>query len=134
MACYYTWNNNIKNVDLTNLSQIEIGNYGIIQLLAYLTSISVNCFVLISGYFSINSKRVNYDRIIKIWLQTVFYSFIIYLLLSTLGIIPLEFTTIIKSLLPILTRQYWFITAYIPLMLMSPYISKLITENSQKII
>lgn len=121
-----------KNVDLTNLSQIEIGNYGIIQLLAYLTSISVNCFVLISGYFSINSKRVNYDRIIKIWLQTVFYSFIIYLLLSTLGIIPLEFTTIIKSLLPILTRQYWFITAYIPLMLMSPYISKLITENSQK--
>lgn len=121
-----------KNVDLTNLSQIEIGNYGIIQLLAYLTSISVNCFVLISGYFSINSKRVNYDRIIKIWLQTVFYSFIVYLLLSISGIVPFNITTIIKSILPISTGQYWFITVYIPLMLISPYISKLIIENSQK--
>lgn len=121
-----------KDVDLMNLSHIEIGNYGIVQLLAYLTSISVNCFVLISGYFSIYSKRVNYDRIIKIWLQTVFYSFTIYLLLSILGIIPFKFTTIIKAFLPILTRQYWFITAYIPLILMSPYISKSITGNSQK--
>jgi len=121
-----------KNVDLTNLSQIEIGNYGIIQLLAYLTSISVNCFVLISGYFSINSKRVNYDRIIKVWLQTFFYSFIIYLLLSVLGVLPCKITTIIRTLLPVCTKQYWFITCYIPLMLISPYISKMITENSNK--
>lgn len=121
-----------KNVDLTNLSQIEIGNYIMIQLLTLLTSISVNCFVLISGYFSINSKQVNYDRIIKIWFQTFFYSIIIYLLLSSIGIIPFKFITTIKTLLPICTTQYWFITMYIPLMLIGPYISKIIKGNSKK--
>lgn len=121
-----------KNVDLTNLSQTEIGNYGIIQLLAYLTSISVNCFVLISGYFSINSKQVNYDRILKIWFQTFFYSFIIYLSLSCLGIIPFKIIHIIKSFIPVITLQYWFITCYIPLMLISPFLSKMIIVNTKK--
>ena len=121
-----------KNVDLTNLSQIEIGNYSLIQLLAYLTSISVNCFVLISGYFSISSKRVNYDRIIKIWLQTFFYSFIIYLLLSSCGIIPFKIVHFLKTIIPVTTLQYWFITCYIPLMLISPFISKMIVSNSKK--
>lgn len=120
------------SIDLTNLIHIEIVNYSIIQLLIYLTSISVNCFILISGYFSINSKRTNYDRILKVWFQTFFYSFIIYLLLSIIGIIPFKVTTIIKSLLPISTNQYWFMTNYIPLVLIGPYISKTIINNSQK--
>lgn len=121
-----------KNVDLTNLSQIEIGNYGLVQLLAYLTSISVNCFVLISGYFSIKSKRVNYDRIIKIWLQTIFYLLIIYLFLSTTGIIPFKYIHLAKTIIPVTTIQYWFITCYIPLMLISPFLSKMIISNSKK--
>lgn len=60
------------SIDFTNLNHIETANYGIMQLLIYLTSISVNCFILISGYFSINSKQVNYDRILKVWFQTFF--------------------------------------------------------------
>lgn len=121
-----------KSCDLTHLSQIEIVNYGIVQLLVYLTSISVNCFILISGYFTINSKQVNYNRIIKIWFQTFFYSSIIYLLLSAIGTIPFKITTEIKTLLPVITKQYWFITCYIPLMLISPYINRIIVGNSRK--
>lgn len=64
--------------------------------------------------------------------SNLFYSFIIYLLLSIIGIIPFKVTTIIKSLLPISTNQYWFITNYIPLTLIGPYISKTIINNSQK--
>ena len=121
-----------KSVDLKNLSYTEIGNYGIVQLLAYLTSISVNCFVLISGYFSINSQRVNYDRIIKIWLQTFFYSFIIYLLLAGCGIIPFKVVYFLQTIIPVTTLQYWFITCYIPLMLIAPFISKMMVSNSKK--
>lgn len=121
-----------KSIDLAKLSPIEFCNYNIIQLLAYLTSISVNCFVMISGYFSINKKSVNYDRIITIWLQTFFYSLTIYILLTAIGIIPFKITSIIKSILPIITNQYWFINNYIPLMLIGPYISKIIIGNSQK--
>lgn len=121
-----------KSIDLTNLSNTEICNYSIIQLLAYLSSISVNCFVMISGYFLINSKQINYNRIIKIWIQVSFYSLIIFFILSGLGIIPFKITLIIKSLLPVTTNQYWFITVYIPLMLIAPYISKIIIGNSKK--
>lgn len=51
---------------------------------------------------------------------------------SSIGIIPFKFTTTIKALLPVCTTQYWFITMYIPLMLLSPYISKIIKGNSKK--
>jgi len=42
-------------------------------------SVSVNVFVLISGYFLVNSK-FKYKKIISLWLNVLFYSVLFYLL------------------------------------------------------
>lgn len=53
-----------------------ISNFVILEYLVYITGTGVNCFVMISGYFLVKSEfRMN--KILKIWIQTFFYSFFI---------------------------------------------------------
>lgn len=86
----------------------------------------VNIFVMISAYFSINKKE-NYKKIIKLVFCTLFYSvtfLILFLCFSSLKSISI--TDVFKSLLPISYRHYWFITDFILLMIVSPFLNKMI--------
>lgn len=87
--------------------------------------IGVNVFVLISGYFLINSKVniVNINRILKFWGQVFFYSIVIYLIFSkgkfSIGALIIRFFPISYSL-------WWFASTYFVLYLLHPFLNKLL--------
>ena len=94
--------------------------------------IGVDIFVLISAYFMIKS-RFTFRKLLLLGGEVYFYS-IIFLVIFTLfltPVMPITIMDIIKSILPI-SHAYWFITDYIALMLISPFLNILLTKLSKQ--
>lgn len=86
----------------------------------------VNLFVLISGYFLVKTTRntTNWEKVTKLWLSVFFYSAIIYAFSIGIYRKPLNFQELIHVLMPIRYDSYWFITQYLGLYIMSPFLAK----------
>ncbi len=108
------------------MSYISFNKY-IIDILSLGGKIGVCCFILISGYFMIESK-FTIKKLWKIIGEVSFYSYSILILFTTIlqPVNGINFKIIIQSLLPITHSLYWFITCYVVLMIISPYINKFI--------
>lgn len=89
-------------------------------------------FIMISGYFLIYSNHLKIDRLIKTIFQIFFYSSTIYIILVALNIIPFSNNSLLKSIFPIISKEYWFATAYIILYLFYPFINKLINNLTRR--
>lgn len=87
--------------------------------------VSVNCFILISGYFLIHTTDFRCKGIWRVWFQTFFYGVGIFLLMCAVGTADFSWTQLVKLLFPVITNQYWFITSYLALMLVAPFLSRL---------
>ena len=83
-------------------------------------SVAVNAFVLISGYWGIQFKK---DRLIHLIIQTFFYSSIFLILAVLLGWHTVNPRTDFFAFIPILTKQYWFVTCYVILYIFSPWLN-----------
>ena len=116
------------NIGSGNVSLLTC-NYFIASGLEALSIVGVNCFVLISGYFLINGT-FKCKKIWQISLTTIFYSLSLFLIYS--AIYEFTISNMIPSILPISMSTYWFITVYIILYLLSPYINVLCNSLSQK--
>lgn len=92
--------------------------------------ISVNLYVLISGYFLIDSK-FKIKKFIKLWIEVLFYSITMFIvaIISCKGIPSYG---IGATFLPISLKIYWFITVYLLMYLLSPYLNILIKGMNQK--
>lgn len=102
-------------------------NFGV-EFLHYLVSISNNCFLLLSGYYMINSK-FRLKKILLLWGKTLFYSIVIYFIyFLTKG----DTNYIYQSFFPILSGHYWFISAYIVLYFLTPILNLLVTKMSKE--
>lgn len=88
--------------------------------------ISVNCFVLISGYF-MSRQRITLRKLLRMLGEVWFYSVAVLLLFMTVlkPETPVGISTIVKSLFPVGYGQYWFVTGFILLMIFSPYMNML---------
>lgn len=112
-------------------SNIET-TYGINKYLTTVVTwggIGTNIFVLISGYFMVQSK-FTVNKLLKLLSQVVFYS-LGFLLCFTLFLQPvysIGIKEILKSILPVGYSLYWFITSYTVLMLFSPLLNMLISK------
>ena len=71
---------------------------------------AIDIFGMISGYL-LSYRAVKSSRIIKIWVQVVFYNVIIAIVALRMGI-PVPKRDIIGSICPIILRQYWYLSAY----------------------
>ncbi|MBO5864549.1 MAG: acyltransferase family protein [Bacteroidaceae bacterium] len=92
---------------------------------------AVNCFVLISGYFLVTSK-FKAERVLRVILETIFYSFSITIILYILGKASTQ--DIAKSIMPFAPTKfsYWFVNKYLAVILLSPFICKLCTTISKR--
>lgn len=97
-----------------------------IQFIQIGGKISVNIFVLISGYFLITSKAFKVNKILKLWGQIFFYSITIFFVFIILGIEPFTIKGLIKHIAPITFSQWWFASTYFMLYLISPYLNILL--------
>ena len=92
----------------------------------------VICFILISGYYGI---KFDFKKLVKLECMMISYSLletgILYFMFpqQMTGAALLEQAA--KSVLPFISRKYWFYSCYICLFLFSGYIDKLIDKLSQ---
>lgn len=94
--------------------------------------LGVNIFILISGYFGCIKVNGFSKRILNT-IATVFcYTLGILALSCIFNPEALTFKRIVKSVFPISFEAYWFITAYIGLQLLSPWLNKLIGKITFK--
>lgn len=110
------------NYDITTV--MGEANYVTMEFLWIISCISVNCYVMITGYFLIKEVQFRWKGILRTWMQTMFYS-ILFLLLFVLIGGSIQKGDILKSLFPIYFREYWFVTLYIGLLLVAPFLSRL---------
>lgn len=91
-----------------------------------LGELGVNLFMLISGYFMI-SGRFKWTKVIRLIAEVLFYSVLTRLAAICLGTAgwPSNWKGFLPVLLPVTLNQYWFITAYLIVYIMSPYLNLL---------
>lgn len=83
-------------------------------------------FFMITGYFysvkDFENKRLKtFSKVKKVWLKTWCYSTLM-LIVSVYLKVGIDTNMLIKSVFPVVMNEYWFITCYILLMLLIPYI------------
>ena len=104
----------------------------IVQFLTIGGKVGVNIFIIITGYFMINS-RFKIKKLLNLIFQTFTYTFIFLIINFFIGSLNIKDT--LKSIFPVIYSQYWFITDYIILYIFSPFINKFIrniNENDMK--
>lgn len=116
------------------LEQAEVssrGMYFYVRFTYALCQVCVNCYVLLSGYYLVNSK-FRLQKLAALWMETVFYAFFLKLLFMVTGQEAFSAPSLISCFFPIITGRYWFITIYVGMYLVSPFLNKLIHAMNRK--
>ena len=116
------------------LEQAEVGSnpmYFYVRFFYALCQVCVNCYVMLSGYYLVNSK-FRLQKLATLWMETVFYSFILKLLFMVTGQETFSIVSLISCFLPIVTGRYWFITIYVGMYLISPFLNKFIHSMDKR--
>lgn len=93
---------------------------------------AVNCFILISGFYSIKTRLFKFLRLYQ---QVFLYSVLITIIVAISSLIKyrnIEFISFTKSFFPIITNQWWFFSSYTVLFLLGPYINNIISRSSKR--
>ena len=98
-------------------------NKAILDILFAGGKIGVNCFVLITGYFMIKST-ITFKKVFKLIFQVWFYSVLIMLIGLLFMHKSLSINTFLSLIFPNIFGNYWFLTCYIVLYLLIPFINK----------
>lgn len=96
-----------------------------------LTKICVNCYVLISGYYLVTST-FRFRKLITLWTEAVFYSFLLKAIFMMTGAVPFSAVSLVSCFFPILTGRYWFLTIYVGLYAVSPFLNAAIRAMDKK--
>lgn len=83
--------------------------------------LGVTCFVLISGYFMCD-KEYKISSVFRVALQTMFYSLLAIIIVHLFGG-STDIKTIFKEFFSPIYGCYWFVTAYIGMYLISPFLN-----------
>ena len=108
-------------------------------ILESISIVAVNVYVLISGYFLVESE-FKPGKIVRLILQVLFYTILVTVLSLAFGIIKWEDLGVYHlslQLLPFQMEQYWFMTSYLVLYILSPILAmgaKTISKKNLKIL
>lgn len=94
--------------------------------------LGVNLFVLIFGYFMVNS-RFRCIKLIRLLAEVQFYHWIMIFVACKLDVFELTgWKNVFLSFFPVTLNYYWFITAYIIIYILSTYFNILIHAMDKK--
>ena len=91
---------------------------------------AVNCFAIITGFVMCDTKP-RIAKVLQLWAHVVFYTIVCTILFSLLFSKTVERKEIINAVLPVSRKQYWFITAYMGMYLLMPFLNIAI-QNMEK--
>lgn len=123
---FFAYNPAVNDIDAFSVSGM------LIRILRSISAISVNCYILISGYYLMRfhfSLKKLFRLIAEVW----GYSVLIYWLLVLEGSISFSIQDMILASAPSLTREYWFVTSYLGAYLLSPLMKKILNRIEKKL-
>ncbi len=88
----------------------------------------VNCFALISGYVSVDS-RFRASRVVSLWFQLIAYSVVISGVFRVAEISAFQPRA---TLFPVLSGRWWYMTAYFGVVFLIPFIGPLFDRISRR--
>lgn len=106
-------------------------NYYITNFIRSFTMVAVNTFVLLTGYFGTNR---NWKKLFKLDLRVCFYTWIGFGFAVAFGIHTISLSKDIQLLFPVITKQYWYVTVYLVLCILSPYLNMFLENASEKML
>lgn len=110
---------------LPELTGESLGVQGVVAwLLEAFCAVAVNVYMFISGYFLCTSS-FKLSRLLKLWLQVWLYSVgfgLIGMLTGVMAETSVDIHFFLTLLFPVWMEHYWFMTAYIFLYLLLPFV------------
>ena len=104
----------------------------IIYIIYALIVVHVNSFVLLTGYYQVQSK-FKIKKVINILILMLFYR--IFCLIIAINLDWIQYVGIkdlILKILPLSNFSYWYLNVYIVLYLISPYLNVFVNNTSKK--
>lgn len=89
-----------------------------------------NIFLIISAWF-LSEKDIEWNAVIRIWLQTVFYSLILDIVSTVFYRATMGTKDILAVFLPLTIGTYWYSTAYVIMLIFGP-ISRTLFDKIKK--
>ena len=108
--------------------EIDYSSTVLLIFLRSLCAYSVDLFIIITGYFLINNEERKMGKAISLLIQVSLFSEVNYLLYVACGIYNLSLKSIISSFI----SKNYFVTLYIVLYVLSPYINRLIKSLNMR--
>ena len=108
---------------------VEYKTFWLIETFAYF---AVDAFAIISGYMASYDKPLKPRKLIGLWFQVFFYSFVVTAIFAAAGLYS-DFSKIAvcRAALPVTFGTYWYVTAYFVVFLFAPIINKFIAGASE---
>ena len=112
-------------------NQIGTIDYYIANFIRSFTMVAVNAFVLLTGYFGTNR---NVKKLLRMDMRVCLYTWGGLILGIIWGDHNFSLTKDIQLLFPVATKQYWFISIYFVLCILSPYLNTFLEYASEKML
>ena len=92
---------------------------------------AVDGFALISGYTA-KDKPQKYAKIVEMWFQAFFYSFVVTIALWVIGLGGgFSLKVLIKAAMPVTFGLFWYFTAYFALFFAIPILNRFLFETDE---
>lgn len=124
----------LDTYDSFSMDTSSVGGFtlwSILELMTLMVLPSVNCYILLTGYFLIDRTQLRAKGICRVWFITWIYAVGIYLLAVVVGIEPFRWNALWLHATPLYSNTYWFVTSYLTLMLLAPLLSWLLQHASK---
>jgi len=93
-------------------------------------NLGVDIFILISGYF-LSTRELSTKSLSKLWAQVWFYSIFLFCVCKFAFGVTYSLKEYLQVFFPVIFAEYWFFTAYVVLLMISPCLNILIREATQ---
>ena len=97
--------------------------WSVLQLGKLLSLVSVDCYVLLTGYFLLGNRQLRLRGFLRVWATAWIYSVGLYLLLAAVGQTSWQWSRLLHYATPLCSNVYWFVTNYLLLLLVAPLLS-----------
>lgn len=102
-----------------------------LQFIHLFGKMGICVYVLISGYFLVEST-FRWKKVVKLILEVQFYCLLCFGVTVFMGTTEFTWTRLFMSVFPVSSQMYWFVTTYIILYIISPYLNVMIHNLGQK--
>ena len=110
-------------------TELSFPNQVLSMAINSLCNIGVSCFILISGYFGV---RLNWKKIVLISTITSGYALLSFTVRYLTSLENMTVGGVIKAAFPVFFNQNWYICCYLALMILSPFLNRLLESCSIK--